>query len=436
MVEQSITDSEPPVRYALLDALERIGWEAGQYVNVFGKLLSHPDEIVQARAAWALGRVGPDAAPVVPGLASVAADTGRLVDPRWSAVVALERLGTIGRPALPALFPLLADPDPDVREATARALGAISNESSVTPALVAALDDPDQLVRESAAVGLARVGAAAASAVPALRARCADDWPAVAAAARHALLRVAGQAPKTAPRPGESAHRAIEVQLPVRLAGLRSENERTRGISTFEIGKLGPGAAEAVPLLASLLSTDQNLDVRWSAAWAFGKMGAAAVAAVPALVRAIVHDRDPDVRAEAAWALGRIAREDPDVCPLAVDVLAAALRDKDSLVREEAASGLGALGPGAVPAVSALARRVGDPHPLVRQRALDALLAVSQGIRLAARPEHGQGDMRPLGRSPSPAGQAGWPRKQASPPGSVGGIGNRPEGRQGLARRP
>lgn len=380
IVKQSITDPEPPVRYALLDALERIGWEPDSYIRTFVRLLSHPDEIAQARAAWALGRVGPGATAAVPDLTSVAADTGRLVDPRWSAVVALERLGPASRPALPTLLALLDEPDPDMREAIARALGAISDEHPVVSALIVALDDPDQLVRESAAIGLGSVGPSAAAAGPALRSRCADGWPAVAAAARDALRRIGEEVPQTLSGPDEDATRTVRDRLPQRLADLRSEDERTRGISTFEIGKLGPGAAEAVPLLSGLLSIDRNLDVRWSAAWALGKMGAAATEAVPALARAIVHDRDPDVRAESAWALGRIAREHVAVRGIAVRVLSGSLRDVDSLVREEAASALGSLGPDAAPAIPGLALLAADRHSLVRQRALDALLALGDRV--------------------------------------------------------
>jgi HEAT repeat protein len=177
---------------------------------------------------------------------------------------------------------------------------------------------------------------------------------------------------------------AVKSELPRRLDGLVSDNERTRGISTFEIGKLGPDAASAVPLLAQLLVTDHNLDVRWSAAWAFGKLGPSAVTAMPALARGIAHDRDPDVRAQAAWALGRIAGAEASWAETAVQILRRALNDSDSLVREEAAAALAQLGTHAKPALAELTRCVQDRHPLVRERALEAINA--SGVTLDSRP--------------------------------------------------
>jgi HEAT repeat protein len=379
IVPQSIADPEPLVRYALLDALERIGWNPGGHVPVFVALLEHPDQIAQARAAWALGRVGPPAAAAVPRLAAVAVDHGRLVDPRWSAVVALGRLGTVSEAAVPALVELLSDADPDMREASARSLGAIRPDEQVAAALAAACDDRDQLVREGAAVGLGAVGPPAAAVAETLERLCGDDWPAVRGAAADALQRVTGRPPDLPPPSADGrSRRAVAAVVPTLLAGLRSSTERTRGISTFELGKLGPDAVETVPLLANLLATDANLDVRWSAAWALGRMGSDD--GVPALARAVVHDRDPDVRAEAASGLGRVACRRRPRSSLSVDVLRGALHDRDSLVREEAAAALGRLRLDAAAALPELTACMTDRHPLVRSRAADAVAAVRASV--------------------------------------------------------
>jgi HEAT repeat protein len=315
----------------------------------------------------------------------VATDARRLVDPRWSAVVALERLGALGEWTAPALLELLRnDPNPDMREAAARALGAVTGAQEAVGGLIEGLSDGDQLVRESAAVGLETIGAQAGpDAIAGLEALLRDPWPAVRAAAVSALRRLDPGRETTADEPPAPEDRRTELASAVEtlLRGLRSEHERTRGISTFELGKLGPEAAAAVPLLAELCTEDRNLDVRWSAAWGLGKMGAAAADAVPALVRGLVHDPDPDVRAQIAWALGRIGSEAAAWTEVIVDVLATALRDEDSLVREEAATALARLDRHAEPAWAALARSVEDHHPLVRERARYALAALEESDR-------------------------------------------------------
>jgi HEAT repeat protein len=82
------------------------------------------------------------------------------------------------------------------------------------------------------------------------------------------------------------------------------------------------------------------------------------------------------VRAQIAWALGRIGSDAAAWTEVVVSVLVTALRDEDSLVREEAAAALARLARHAEPAWAALARSVEDHHPLVRERARHALAAL------------------------------------------------------------
>jgi HEAT repeat protein len=370
LVERSIVDPVPAVRYALLATLERIGWDQDAAVPTFVSLLDHEDQIAQARAAWAVGRVGPAAASATSDLGAVVGDPSRLVDPRWSAAVALARLRVTDPGTTETLlFVLENDDDPDMREACARALGAVDASMEARAALERAVRDPDMLVRESAIEGLATMGEPASPAIPLIRACLDDEWAAVRRAAYDALVRLdaAGPPPELEPaRPGaDVARRLVEL-----IEGLDSDVERTRGISTFEIGKLGPVAAAAVPGLAELYAVDANLDVRWSAAWGFGKMGGAAEPALPVLLRGLALDPDPDVRAQTAWALGRIVRDLESWKGPAAAALVEALADADSLVREEAAIALGTLGAAGATALEACRR---DPHPLVRRAAGEAL---------------------------------------------------------------
>jgi HEAT repeat protein len=386
VVKQSILDPAPRVRYALLAALEQIGWDAGDWTGQYVRLLSHDDEIAVARAAWAIGRIGPPAESAVPSLVDVALDTRKIVDPRWSAVVALERLGADAAVARSALASLLCDPDADMREAAARALGAVSPDDGAVARLVDALDDPDQLVRESAAEGLQAAGLPlAAGAIERLADLLGDPWPAVRRTTARALTALDPSRSWSARDEASTDEQraGVETRLGELLADVRSDVERRRQIATFEIGKLGPEAASAVPLLADLYGVADNLDIRWSAAWAFGKMEERALAAVPALLRGLEHDLDPDVRGQTAWALGRIDSTPSVWSALIADGLTRAISDRDSLVREEAVLALGRILAVREPIardpvqLGAVGGRLADPHPLVRRRAQQALAALA-----------------------------------------------------------
>ena len=62
---------------------------------------------------------------------------------------------------MPALIPLLADADPDVRWTAARALGAVGPKAAkAVPALTKALRDENADVREGARVAIEKVQAA------------------------------------------------------------------------------------------------------------------------------------------------------------------------------------------------------------------------------------------------------------------------------------
>ena len=71
------------------------------------------------------------------------------------------------------------------------------------------------------------------------------------------------------------------------------------------IGKVGPGAKDAVPALIDALK-DKESGVRGSACFALGEIGPAASAAIPALSRVVTQDEDPEVRRAAALAIGKI----------------------------------------------------------------------------------------------------------------------------------
>lgn len=81
----------------------------------------------------------------------------------------IDALARIGADAVDPLVQTLADPDPAVRLAAARALAAIGPEAERSvPALIRALEDRDEAVRQAAARALGQIGPSANEAVPAL----------------------------------------------------------------------------------------------------------------------------------------------------------------------------------------------------------------------------------------------------------------------------
>ncbi len=90
---------------------------------------------------------------------------------RWNA---RERLGQIGKPAVPALIQALASPDEGVRWEAAKALGQL-RDPRAAPALVDALEDWAPGVRWLAAKGLIALGSDALVALLQALEKCADN---------------------------------------------------------------------------------------------------------------------------------------------------------------------------------------------------------------------------------------------------------------------
>ena len=110
------------------------------------------------------------------------------------------------------------------------------------------------------------------------------------------------------------------------------------------MGKIGPDAAEAQPVLSGLLkSADRNLALA------------------------------------SAWALVHIRPGSADVAAETLPVLMAGLADRLPLARRGAAEALGNLGPLAKEAVPALRKAVRDEDQDVRRAAVEALRSIRKG---------------------------------------------------------
>lgn len=144
-----LSSRNPDTRYQAAGCLGETGEVAA--VGPLAALLRDPESGVRWKATEALGKLGsPAVGPLTESLRSENVDT------RWMAAVAL---GDIGDPeAVPALIEVLNDEDTYVRSRAALALGAIGEPAQGR--LIADLSTENRRVRWGAALALGKIGGA------------------------------------------------------------------------------------------------------------------------------------------------------------------------------------------------------------------------------------------------------------------------------------
>jgi len=281
--------------------------------------LQGSDVQAQPLAAMHLGHIGPDAKSAVPALLTIATasptsyavttaagalptidlSAARQVMDAWlprlqdsnpqmrrDAAATLGALGPTAKPAVPAFVLLLNDQDTVVRERATRALGSIGLPiDAVMRGLMQALRDPEGTVRHAAVSQFSFSGFSSPKSLAVLRDLMKDSDRTVA--------RLAQSAVASAERP---------TQVSVYSMMLNQGTNRT--YTLHQLAKLGPHAAEAVPGIAAILTTEQPLE-RYLAACALEEIGPAAKESAPALQR-VLQDTDPIVREAAVAALQSI----------------------------------------------------------------------------------------------------------------------------------
>lgn len=153
-------------------------------------------------------------------------------------------------------------------------------------------------------------------------------------------------------------------------SGVQANGVVVKPVFSFDANFDSKTPDERAELLAKVLATDTNADLRRTAAWGLAKYIENPVAS-SALTRALSHDASASVRETAAWALAR----DRDSAHPAVSALAAALRgDASDSVRATAAWALGSIHDDT--SVPALTAALADRSAGVRSRAVWALGSV------------------------------------------------------------
>ena len=152
----ALEDKDREVRFAVLRALSKIGFEDKALVPVIGEKLkdTHPD--IRYYAAKLLAKIGAEAGLALPALG--AALTDERPETRYFAAKCLSKIGPAATDVMRPLIEALKDSQPNVRYYSAKALGRIgaAAKAAIEP-LRAALHDRDKKVCEAANQALRRI---------------------------------------------------------------------------------------------------------------------------------------------------------------------------------------------------------------------------------------------------------------------------------------
>jgi HEAT repeat protein len=154
--------------------------------------------------------------------------------------------------------------------------------------------------------------------------------------------------------------------VPLLAAATHGQDDKVRVAALAILNRLGPDAADALPVLRSLVTSTEEPAIR-----------SAAESAIKSIT--VIDDlkaKDPDARVAAAGTLGLLGWAATPHLP----ALIAALADPEAKVRAAAAQAFGALGDSSTPAVPPLAAKLSDdPDAGVRAAIVTALEAIAPG---------------------------------------------------------
>jgi HEAT repeat protein len=331
--------------------------------------LESSDADTRRNAAFALGKLGPQAASSVRDLKRCLADDSPKV--REAAAFALGEIGPNAADdpdVAPLLMRRLKDDDYRVRRSAAFALGAI-NERAALDALASALDDDRPAVRQSAIWSLGKLGA---SSMAALKRGLTDPDAGVRREALTALEPIA--------KKNRSLFRDLKRPL-VDLVGDPESEIRRKALAVL-IDVLDADDSALAPSLAKRLR-DESYETRRNAALALSKIGGDDALPAVRVLTETLSDPHRDYRLIAVIELAKFQMSAEDAVPALVKLLAN--RKEDDKVRMETGATLQAIGPvaAAEKAMPALFKILADKSDKVqvRERVLWALRAHGAGLR-------------------------------------------------------
>ena len=305
---------------------------------------------VRRSAAFALGKIGAEAAPtrVLDALTKSLSDDNDATVRNCAAFGVADVMTALHGQGLtywartgPILQQALKDKNPSVRRSAACALGSFG--PAAAPArddLVAALSDEKAIVRQNAAWALGKLGQEAGpDGVVQLRGLLTDADPLVRRDALHALGEVGNP----------TAHPAISAML--KAAGAEKDAVvRKAAVEALSMlvgpndkdGKQARLLAQADASALYPLLTDKDQETRFNAAIVLGCIGGPAGAPALPVLREALRDEDPHFQELAAAAIGGLGK---DGGPAVEDLGKALTEAKELQVRINAAISLSHIGP-------------------------------------------------------------------------------------------
>jgi len=226
LLKATLEDPSPVVREGAAEALGSFGRAA---VEPLTRTLTDEEHRVRAIAARSLGTIGPEAASAAATILDLYETKGG-----WLVVVAAnDALRAFGEAAVPALTKSLYREDTWQRIHAAKLLGELG--AAGLPPLIRRIEEsPLGPAQET----LVKLGTAAKPAIPTLVRWLTDDR-------RWFRWRIAGAISAIDP--------TVPEILPVFIDILRAGPRHEAGFAAWRIARIGPSAAEAIPLLEALL---------------------------------------------------------------------------------------------------------------------------------------------------------------------------------------
>jgi HEAT repeat protein len=355
------------------------------------KELGNKDFNVRSRALESLGIIG---TPAVPAIIQALSDTNSLI--RKGAVDALGDIGNVKAEVLPALIKSLIDRDSYVRKSASDALCKIG--APAIPPIMKALTGEDSLIRKGAAEALGNMGALSPEIVPALIKALEDNNEGVRRAAVDSLGKIGAATPevitalKKAVEDKNYSVRKSSVEVLEKKGNMTAELKVKRYIMDLEdtnsdnrrsaiegLNKLGTSTPEVISAITTALG-DSDYSVRKSSADFLEKRNSLTDALKSKRYIIDLKGGNKIIRVKAAESLGKTGAATPEVVP----ALIAALGDKDA--RNAAIEALGNIGAEAKDAVPALAKALSDTDVNVRTAAAEALGKIGPSAKSAVAP--------------------------------------------------